>query len=627
MGVAELAEATVAGLEAAFVGPGGSGEDAATGGAPENRRAWLLAQTAALAEGLLRRRRLRNRPRVDDARARAAARRGGYPPRDAAALAAESTETAALYPRLRYLIEDIAGLTDCVALENAGVTDASRFAPGALRLPHSRAVFSRALRACLELDPEFFQPPLAGALVALLQDSSGVVRRAAGRDIARVLTVFEPDAQPRVMRERILPRLALAAALADEDAPGPSASADDDADGAGVGGGGGLRSAADVALAAEAARRARVEDEEMEDADAPGNGASARGNGATARGNPNGGDVHPMFRSPLGGGAAAAASAAACVEETAMCTLGHLAAASPAVESRCVFLLVAHAARTSAVGEENSRGETRASVVAKAADILTRLARAMGYPTRREYVARHARVIGALWMRAGISARRLLAVPELVASLGDGDAIRLAKEWSRVLLPPAVLAANAGAVRALAEACGETRATILRENVARIFAQLFVLSRCETEPRRRLASAAAAALKGPLLAEAADGGSPDALYLRHLADVASEMTLLAHPSPRDAVFAAGAAADDATTLALAPPYHSPPRSSAPVARCRGWCVACPIDASPPETRARTRIGGRCGPATGRFDVCRICTPSRTRRRTRDTDSARSPASA
>ena len=264
-----------------------------------------------------------------------------------------------------------------------------------------------------------------------------------------------------------------------------------------------------------------------------------------------------MFRSPLGGGAAAAASAAACVEETAMCTLGHLAAASPAVESRCVFLLVAHAARTSAVGEENSRGETRASVVAKAADILTRLARAMGYPTRREYVARHARVIGALWMRAGISARRLLAVPELVASLGDGDAIRLAKEWSRVLLPPAVLAANAGAVRALAEACGETRATILRENVARIFAQLFVLSRCETEPRRRLASAAAAALKGPLLAEAADGGSPDALYLRHLADVASEMTLLAHPSPRDAVFAAGAAADDATTLALAPPYHSP----------------------------------------------------------------------
>ena len=277
MGVAELAEATVAGLEAAFVGPGGSGEDAATGGAPENRRAWLLAQTAALAEGLLRRRRLRNRPRVDDARARAAARRGGYPPRDAAALAAESTETAALYPRLRYLIEDIAGLTDCVALENAGVTDASRFAPGALRLPHSRAVFSRALRACLELDPEFFQPPLAGALVALLQDSSGVVRRAAGRDIARVLTVFEPDAQPRVMRERILPRLALAAALADEDAPGPSASADDDADGAEVGGGGGLRSAADVALAAEAARRARVEDEEMEDADAPGNGATAAG--------------------------------------------------------------------------------------------------------------------------------------------------------------------------------------------------------------------------------------------------------------------------------------------------------------------------------------------------------------
>ena len=309
-----------------------------------------------------------------------------------------------------------------------------------------------------------------------------------------------------------------------------------------------------------------------------------------------------------------------------MCTLGHLAAASPAVESRCVFLLVAHAARTSAVGEENSRGETRASVVAKAADILTRLARAMGYPTRREYVARHARVIGALWMRAGISARRLLAVPELVASLGDGDAIRLAKEWSRVLLPPAVLAANAGAVRALAEACGETRATILRENVARIFAQLFVLSRCETEPRRRLASAAAAALKGPLLAEAADGGSPDALYLRHLADVASEMTY-------SRILAEGRRSPPAPPPTTRRRSRSrrritpPPRSSAPVARCRGWCVACLIDASPPETRARTRIGGRCGPATGRFDVCRICTPSRTRRRTRDTDSARSPASA
>ena len=189
----------------------------------------------------------------------------------------------------------------------------------------------------------------------------------------------------------------------------------------------------------------------MEDADAPG-GARA-GTPRRRAGTRAGGDVHPMFRSPLGGARRRRVRGGVRRGDGDV-HLAHLAAASPAVESRCVFLLVAHAARTSAVGEENSRGETRASVVAKAADILTRLARAMGYPTRREYVARHARVIGALWMRAGISARRLLAVPELVASLGDGDALRLAKEWSRVLLPPAVLAANAGAVRALAEACG-----------------------------------------------------------------------------------------------------------------------------------------------------------------------------
>ena len=78
VGVAELAEATVAGLEAAFVGPGGS---ARTPRREARRRtaARGLAQTAALAE-VCGRRRLRNRPRVDDARARAAARRGGYPP-------------------------------------------------------------------------------------------------------------------------------------------------------------------------------------------------------------------------------------------------------------------------------------------------------------------------------------------------------------------------------------------------------------------------------------------------------------------------------------------------------------------------------------------------------------------
>ena len=71
------------------------------------------------------------------------------------------------------------GLPNCVDLENNGVGDAKKFAPASLRAPASRAALSRALRALLELDPDYFQPPLAGALVALLEDGSGAVRRAA----------------------------------------------------------------------------------------------------------------------------------------------------------------------------------------------------------------------------------------------------------------------------------------------------------------------------------------------------------------------------------------------------------------------------------------------------------------
>ena len=129
----------------------------------------VLAHAAQLAEGLTRRRNARKRAEQDDEdededddradrRAAAAARREGRGFRDVATAATESAEMAALYPRLRYLIEDIAGLTDCVALEKARETDAAKYAPASLRSPRSRAAFSRALRAHLELDPDFFQP-------------------------------------------------------------------------------------------------------------------------------------------------------------------------------------------------------------------------------------------------------------------------------------------------------------------------------------------------------------------------------------------------------------------------------------------------------------------------------------
>ena len=65
-GVAAIAAYTIAGLEAALVGPGGDGDDASTGGASESRRAWLLAHAAQLAEGLTRRRNARKRAEQDD---------------------------------------------------------------------------------------------------------------------------------------------------------------------------------------------------------------------------------------------------------------------------------------------------------------------------------------------------------------------------------------------------------------------------------------------------------------------------------------------------------------------------------------------------------------------------------
>jgi len=547
-GVADLADRAIAGLEAALVGPSGrGGADDAVDRAPEERRAWLLTQTAALAEGLLRRRqrrRRRGRRRAGDPSAAAAtavaARRRGLGPRDVASVAAESSQTARLYPRLRFLVEDIAGLPDCVDLENNGVGDATKFAPASLRAPASRAALSRALRALLELDPDYFQPPLAGALVALLEDGSGAVRRAAGRDIARVLAVFEPSDQPGILREKIARRLCLCVALPEPDALGRSTREDE-------------------------------KDEDEDDHDEPVEVFSAA--------------------AQLVGGAAAAASAAACKEETAMLALGHLAAACPAVEARCVFLLLAHVASKARDGAQNACGTPRASVVALAAGILSRLAEALGYGSRRAFLTRHARTVGALWIRAEMSPHRLFRLFDVrpagfrVNVLAGGRLARLraaeADAWERAIVPPAVLAGDARAVRAASDAHwrrvgrGDV-ANVVRSCIAPVVAHLFLAcssssadvgvapdsadpeSSARAAARSRLAEAAASALEGPLLARAGtEKRGVDVLAFGSLAAIAAEMMLLTQcPHDGDAV-STRVDSSCAEAEALAPPYRTP----------------------------------------------------------------------
>jgi ataxia telangiectasia mutated family protein len=565
-GVADLADRAIAGLEAALVGPSGrSGADDAVDRAPEARRAWLLTQTATLAEGLLRRRqrrRRRGRRRAGDPSTATAARRRGLGPRDVASVAAESSQTARLYPRLRFLVEDIAGLPDCVDLENNGVGDAKKFAPASLRAPASRVALSRALRALLELDPDYFQPPLAGALVALLEDDSGAVRRAAGQDIARVLAVFEPSDQPSILREKIARRLCLCVALPEPGALGRN-TREDEAD--------------------------EVDDDEDEDGVAGGADVDARS-----------GKVAPVFSAAarLVGGAAAEASAAACKEETSMLALGHLAAASPAVEARCVFLLLAHAASKARDGAKNSCGAPRARVVARAADILSRLAEALGYGSRREFVMRHARTVGALWVRAEMSPHRLFrlfdvrsAAPasarqdiasERLARLSADEAV----EWEKAIVPPAVLAGDACAVRAASDAHwrrvgrGDV-ANTMQTFIAPVVAHLFLAcssarsadapdesgadpeEKARAVARRRLGESAASALEGPLLARAGtETRSVDTLAFGNLAAIASEMMLLTQcPHDGDAVRAPSPSgrvdSSCAEAEALAPPYRTP----------------------------------------------------------------------
>ena len=325
---------------------------------------------------------------------------------------------------------DVAGLPDAAELEDKDITDPAKFAPMELRTVSSRAVLCRTLRALIELDQDTFQPPFGLILMCLLQDGSGGVRRAAGRDVARVLALFDGADQPAILRDVILPRLALGVPLPADGAVGPAVSGALLGGGggaaAGAGGdgtsGGGVMSAAARARAAETAAKARGAEDRAGGMEEDGSGGSGDGGG----GGGGGGSLAPVFGDSGGGalygGAAAAAAAAACVEETALLALGHLAAGCPAVEARCVFLLIAHAASRSRPYSLNSGGgagggfgqtatgaaNSGSHHAALAADILSRLAAALGYRSRRHLLARHSRSVGALWIRAGLPVQNLL---------------------------------------------------------------------------------------------------------------------------------------------------------------------------------------------------------------------------
>ena len=552
-----LAKTAIEVLEAALDGPTGDMNDAT-----ELQCVWVLSQVSSLAEGLQRRCSDRRRARVPSAAVpdpSAVARREGTRAMDAAAVAVEAAEITALFPRLLALVQHAAGLEDCAVLEAEGVADAERFAPSKLRLPHSRAVFSRAARALTQLNAQYYCPHLSVALTSLLQDSSGVVRRSAGKDVAQMLALSKDSLQPSLLREKVLAMLPLQVSLPSENSTGPPTSAawgDDSPRG------GAIESAAARARAAESAAKIRHAREGEGDDDDGGEEKEGEGAGAA--------DVY--------GGAVWAASAAACAEETALLALGNLAVSCPAVEARCVFLIVANTAawrsKRGSSGDGRRGDETRSSSrsdhTAFARDLLTWLALGFGYRSRHRFVAQHSRSMATLWIRAGLPVQALLDMPDLAATdvesaaaavtagasrlrasderdtiaavtkaKSAAEAARkvLAKSWAPMLLPPAVLAGNIGAVDVLAGLCGEDRGVMLKEHLVPIFAQLYPLSRSTCEARRLEGIAAKAAFQGPLLSQAAACGAAgkdgciglEAHYFRKLTDIVSEIVHLASP--------------------------------------------------------------------------------------------------
>ena len=231
------------------------------------------------------------------------------------------------------------------------------FAPASLRAPASRAALSRAPRALLELDPDTFSCPLAGALVAAVGRWFGRGAARGGAPTSRACSRCSSRATTpnfaRKDRAASRPGVAL---------PEPDA--------LGVGARGKTRRTMTRTTMTNMTNGAAAQLERRGGADLPARGHLRRG-------------LARMHRD-----LARRASAAAC----------------PAVEARCVFGTLAHAASKARDGAQNACGTPRASVVAAreaAADraALAEATRAQADRPRRCRCATRA-LAGVLWIRA-----------------------------------------------------------------------------------------------------------------------------------------------------------------------------------------------------------------------------------
>ena len=256
-----------------------------------------------------------------------------------------------------------------------------------------------------------------------------------------------------------------------------------------------------------------------------------------------------------------------------------------------MFLLLAHAASKARDGAQNACGTPRASVVALAAGILSRLAEALGYGSRRAFLTRHARTVGALWIRAEMSPHRLfrlfdvrpagsttqprrdvlaggrLASPRRRSRrVGEGDrsARRARGRRARAAGVRHALAARRGGRR-------EHRALVHRARRRAPLPGVFLVERRSRRARlggprvqravarSRLAEAAASALRGRWRAPGRKAASTSA---PGPATIAAEMMLLTQcPHDGDAVRAPSPSgrvdSSCAEAEALAPPYRTP----------------------------------------------------------------------
>ena len=274
-----------------------------------------------------------------------------------------------------------------------------------------------------------------------------------------------------------------------------------------------------------------------------------------------------------------------------------------------------------------SRGETRASVVAKAADILTRLARARWGTPRGGNTSHGTRASSGRCGCAPASPRDGCWRFELVTSLGDGDAIRSRRSGLACCSRPRCSPRARGA-RARRGVRGDARDDPSRER-PRESSRSSSSCRDARRSRRRLASAAAAALKGTPARGGGGWRQPRrATATRRRLKLSSEMKstrasplaeLLNRPRCRRRRRDDARASRRRITLE--------PRSSAAQS-------ACPASGGLVQRRS-TRLRRRRARRGSAVDVqptrshrrgCRICTPSRIAASTRDTDCRAPPAS-